>query len=166
MALRDYIPYLLAAGAGGAGLYFLGYDRKGKAFKEGMEPWACAIGGLLVGYTAGKVVQNYLAPKAVPLPSPPPSQPSVSPLGEYLDLEVDTPRLALPPPRVATHQPAKRADVRAVTADDAAVLNDMGSFATSGEDGMGSYDTGADADEIDVDQLMRESGYAGRNGHN
>lgn len=164
MNWQSFIPYITALAAGGASTYFLGMEKKSgkRAFKDGMEPWACAVGGLLVGYVAGKFVQTRLSPTP---PPPPQLRPPVTEqgLGEYLDLEMAPPR-ALPPPRPLHRPQPPTPDTRAAGRSDAELLQSNGIFEGSGEDGLGSYEQPEDVDDIDVQQLLKESGWG--NGSN
>lgn len=148
MDYKSLLPFLTAAAGAGAGYFFFGRAKPGqKVAKPAMEVWATAIGGALVGYAAGQFVRGRLQ-QAPALPQA--ASPKPAPADDTVDLDAP---LALP-----EHQ-SDSVDVRATDADDAAIMDSMGSLAGSGEDGLGSYEQDVDVDDIDVGELMREAGY-------
>jgi len=168
MNLKDLIPFLSAAAGAGAGYYFLGREKKGdkRVPREGLEPWATAVGGALVGYVAGQFVSSrFQAPAPALQPAQAPQ--AAQALNEYMDLDGGTAPLALPPARPVTPRPVvmPRApqplppDSRGDGVSDAALLDSMGTFEGAGEDGLGSYEGPyGDVDDIDVEALIKESG--------
>ena len=166
MALKDLlIPILTGAAGAGASYWFLGTTKSSqgkRSPKEGIEPWAVALGGGLVGYIAGQFISSKLspAPAAGAGVQAPLTQAAQQPVGEYLDLDRPV-RRALPPgPMAPPPQPPKAVvDVRAGGADDSDMLESYGSFEGVGEDGLGSYGLDVDVDAIDVDALMKEAGH-------
>jgi len=170
MNLKDLIPFLTAAAGAGAGYYFLGREKKGdkRVPREGLEPWATAVGGALVGYVAGQFVASRFQAPASQLPAPE-AQVAAQALNEYMDLDGGHAPLALPPARpgarpvpqpVIPRAPQVRApDSRGDGVSDAALLDSMGTFEGAGEDGLGSYEGPyGDVDDIDVEALIKESG--------
>lgn len=162
MDFKNLIPFLTAAAGAGASYYFLGREKKGdkRVPREGLEPWATAVGGALVGYVAGQFVASKIQPP--PPPALPKNVETAAQRGEqYVDLDGQPARpLALPAPQAQIPVPtaAIQPDTRADGANDAELLNGLGTFAGTGEDGMGSYEGAyGDVDGIDVEALMRES---------
>lgn len=155
------IPIITGAAGAGASYWFLGREKSGRA-KEGIEPWAVALGGGLVGYIAGQFITSRLAsPNATAGAGvqAPLTQAAQQPVGEYLNLDQPV-RRALPAPRSAPQGPAAPGpDVRAHGSDDSNMLESYGSFEGAGEDGLGSYGLDVDVDAIDVDALMKEAGH-------
>lgn len=165
MDFKNLIPFLTAAAGAGAGYYFLGQEKKGdkRVPREGLEPWATAVGGALVGYVAGQFVASRFQPPPAATALPAANVETPAQRGEqYVDLDgapVSKP-LALPPAQSVPVPSAQiQPDTRADGADDSELLDGMGSFAGTGEDGMGSYEGHyGDVDGIDVEALMREAG--------
>lgn len=157
------IPLLTAAGGGAAGYYFLGTTKSSqgkRTKKDGIEPYAVAVGGALVGYIAGQLIQSRLAPKAPALTQQQLAAQQLAQqvaVGEYMDLDKPV-RRALPP----APAPAKleQVDVRASNSDDSDLLGSFGSLEGTGEEGLGSYGLEVNADDIDVEELIRESNLA------
>jgi len=171
MNLKDLIPFLSAAAGAGAGYYFLGREKKGdkRVPREGLEPWATAVGGALVGYVAGQFVSSRFQASAPALQPAQAAQATAQALNEYVDLDGGTAPLALPAPRAPQAAPRpvvmpRQAqplppDSRGDGISDAALLDSMGTFEGAGEDGLGSYEGPyGDVDDIDVEALIKESG--------
>jgi len=162
MDLKNLIPFLTAAAGAGASYYFLGREKKGdkRVPREGLEPWATAVGGALVGYVAGQFVASKFTKPVVPALPATNVETAVQTGEQYVDLD-GAPRLALPAPRPTSIQiPTAdiQPDTRADGASDAELLNSLGSLAGTGEDGMGSYEGAyGDVDDIDVEALMKEA---------
>lgn len=165
MALKDLlIPILTGAAGAGASYWFLGTTKSSqgkRSPKEGIEPWAVALGGGLVGYIAGQFITSKLAPAptaAAGAGVQAPLATTQSGQGEYLDLDRPV-RRALPPGPTPAPAKLEQVDVRAAGSDDSDMLESYGSFEGVGEDGLGSYGLDVDVDAIDVDALMREAGH-------
>lgn len=160
MNLKNLLPFLTAAAGAGAGYYFLGREKKGdkRVPREGLEPWATAVGGALVGYVAGQFISSrFPEPVQAPQLQAPGAQPQASP---YVDLDGTAPK-ALPParPQIPVPTASIAPDTRADGASDVALLNSLGSLEGTGEDGLGSYEGPyGNVDDIDVEALIKESG--------
>lgn len=162
MNLKNLLPFLTAAAGAGAGYYFLGREKKGdkRVPREGLEPWATAVGGALVGYVAGQFFSSRL-PEPVPqLQAPGVQAAPQAAAQQYVDLD-ESPLKALPParPQIPVPTASIAPDTRADGASDAELLNSLGSLEGTGEDGLGSYEGPyGDVDGIDVEALIKESG--------
>jgi hypothetical protein len=160
MNLKNLLPFLTAAAGAGAGYYFLGREKRGdkRVPREGLEPWATAVGGALVGYVAGQFFSSRFPEPAPQLQAPGvQAAPQTSP---YVDLD-GAPLKALPParPQIPVPTASIAPDTRADGASDAELLNSLGSLEGTSEDGLGSYEGAyGDVDGIDVEALIKESG--------
>jgi len=156
--LRFVLDPKILAIAGG----YLSYRYIGRE-KEGVQPYLYGAGGVVAGYAIGRVAQQYLTPP-VPVQQQLQAQPQVQlPVAvtdeDIMNLDTDptpvTQRLALPPaqpPQVETPTGTNgvgNIDTRAEEQSDWNLLNNMGSFAGSGEEGLGSYGTGIDESSIE-----------------
>jgi hypothetical protein len=141
---KNLLPFITAAAGAGASYYFLGKEKKGdkRVTREGLEPWAVAAGGGLVGYIAGQFISSRLKPPPAPaVAAPEPKQVQEQP-DQYVDL--DGAPAGLPAPM------STEPDTRASGADDSDLMDSMGSFAGTGEGGLGSFaNPYGDTDNLD-----------------
>lgn len=175
--LADYAPYVFALGGGLASYQFLGRGKDGYkpyVWAAGGVVTGYVAGKLVSGYLMPSAAPQLpgmvgtpaqLPPGVDPLALAQPDKQSVDGLWD-LDAAVPPPKQlappvsAPPPPRqpyptsapdplppgtLAEYKPDTRAD----DANDWNLLNSLGSFAGSGENGLGSYASGLDENAVD-----------------
>lgn len=153
--LKPLLPFATAAAGAGASYYFLGKEKKnGKRVpREGLEPWAVAVGGALVGYIAGQFVASRLKPPPAPAPAPQAIPKGTPPEEEYVDLD-EAPRGLPAAPMSTAPGSGMEPDVRAGGSEDGDLLSSMGAFAGSGEGGMGSFGGSyGNLDDVETDAI-------------